>query len=59
MTTYTYTNQNITDTRALRSALATAGEAIPIYTVMGGDVNVETETLSEAQVDAAVSTAND
>lgn len=59
MTLYEYTDQSISNPRDLRTELSSAGEATPVYTVQGVYVSVETETLTEGQVDTAVANAND
>ena len=51
---YEYTGQTISDPRNLRTELMNTGELNPIYTVIGDYVSVETDTLTEAQVDAVV-----
>lgn len=56
---YEYTDQTISNPRNLRTELAAAGEAVPIYTVIGDYVGVETNTLTEVQVNTAVAAAND
>ena len=59
MALYEYTDQSVSNPRNLRTELESAGEPLPVYTVVGGYVGVETETLTEAQVDAVVEAAGD
>jgi len=56
---YTYSSQTISNPYVLREALIAKGETLPVYTVIGSDISVETSVLTETQTDDAVSDAND